>query len=174
MRGTGSASSKSFNPRTQDRWELPALLSSRASLLLFGLILLSSGCSQPPPVPVRPVQIQQNWELQPGKRIGSHRVAGGLGDISIDVGGDRVYAPFDGVLQPNDLAGCYIFSSPDVPAYLFRFCGLNQPKLGQVRRGENIGSAQQLQFAALRRQPDGKWTMVEPASDVLERALKPQ
>lgn len=146
---------------------------SRATLLL-GLAILGAGCSTTPSVPVRPVPVQQNWELQPGKMIGKHRVAGGLGDISIEVGGDRVYAPFDGFLQPNDIEGCFIFSSPDVPAYLFRLCGLKQPKLGQVQQGDQIGSADFLQFAALRRQPDGKWTMVEPASDVLQRTLVPQ
>jgi hypothetical protein len=99
---------------------------------------------------------------------------GGLGDVSIALRGDRVYAPFDGELMRNDIDSCYIFSSPDLPAYIFRLCGLRSPQTGRVRRGDRLGKADMLQFAALRRQPDGKWTMVEPANDVLQRVLAPQ
>jgi hypothetical protein len=98
-------------------------------------------------------------------------VAGSLGDISIQLDGAKVYAPFDGLVQPNNVGECVIFSSPDVPAYLFRLCGMSRPRLGEIKQGRAIGSANYLQFAALRRQPDGKWAMVEPASDILQRTL---
>jgi len=154
MRGIGSVSSKVIGG-------------------LAGIVLLLSGCSRSTTMPVRTVPIQQSWELQPGKQIAGYRVASGLGDISIDVGGDRIYAPFDGQLQPNDVEGCYVYTSPDIPAYLFRLCGINRPRLGEVRQGQAIGSARFLAFATLRRQPDGQWTMVEPASDILTRILAP-
>jgi len=155
MRGIGSVSSKAIGGA-------------------IGAVLLLGGCAPTDPVPVRTVPIQQTWELQPGATVAGYRVASGLGDISIDVGGDRIYAPFDGQLQPNDVEGCYVYTSPDIPAYLFRLCGLRRPRLGSVRQGQSLGSAQFLAFATLRRQPDGQWTMVEPASDVLTRILSPQ
>jgi len=148
--------------------------SNRAIALLAVILLAATGCSRNPSDSVRTVPIQQNWELQPGKTVGGHRIAGGLGDISIELNGDRVYAPFDGDLQPNDIEQCYIFSSSQLPAYLFRLCGLKSAHVGAVQRGNTLGSADYLQFATLRRQPDGKWAIVEPASDILERLLKPQ
>jgi hypothetical protein len=142
------------------------------SCVLALILLTGTGCSiNPSNEPARAVQIQQTWELQPGDEVGGHRIAGGLGDISIELNGDTVYAPFDGRIQPN-VAGCVVFSTPDVPAYLFRLCGLRQPRLGELRQGEAIGSGEYLQFAALRKQPDGKWAMVEPARDFLERTLQ--
>lgn len=154
MRGIGSVSSKVIGS-------------------VVGIAFLLGGCANSGQVSIRTVPIQQNWELQPGKQIAGYRVASGLGDISIEVKGGSVYAPFDGLLQPNDVEGCYVYTSPDVPAYLFRLCGLQRPRLGDVRQGQSMGKAQFLSFATLRRQPDGKWTMVEPASDVLTRILNP-
>ena len=148
--------------------------SNRSIALLAVLLLAGTGCSRNSSNSVRTVPIQQNWELQPGKIVGGHRIAGGLGDISIEMGGDRVYAPFDGELQPNDVERCYIFSSPQLPAYLFRICGLKSAQVGLMQQGDTLGSADYLQFATLRRQPDGKWAIVEPASDILERILKQQ
>jgi len=121
--------------------------------------------------PVRPLQIQQTWELQPGSSIAGYRVAGSLGDISIELKGAKIYAPFDGRIQPNDIPTCVIFSTPEIPAYLFRLCGVNRPRLGEVKQGQAIATADDLQFAALRRQPDGKWALVEPSSDILKRTL---
>lgn len=139
-------------------------------MLLSALVL--SGCSQPNSEPVRVLKIQQQWQLQPGDRVAEHRVAGGLGDISIELKGDSIYAPTDGKVQPN-VEGCVVFSGADIPAYVFRWCGLDRPKLGKVRQGEAIGSGDYLQFATLRRQPDGRWAMVEPATSILEKTLKP-
>ncbi|MBE9179879.1 hypothetical protein IQ268_15010 [Oculatella sp. LEGE 06141] len=145
----------------------------RLGCALALVLLTGTGCSiSKPAEPTRTVQIQQSWELQPGNTVGGHRIVGGLGDISIELKGDNVYAPFAGRVQPN-VEGCVIFSTPDVPAYLFRLCGLRQPRLGAVQQGEAIGSGDVLQFAALRKQPDGKWAMVEPARDFLEQTLQP-
>ncbi|KAM3095025.1 hypothetical protein ACKFKF_25955 [Phormidesmis sp. 146-12] len=145
----------------------------RAALLLLSPVLtLLGGCGAPqsnePPIDVT---LYQKWELQPGDTIATYKVTGGLGDISIDLNHNRVYAPFDGKAQ-IDKRGCVIFSTPNVPAYLFRLCGISSPKLGLLRQGEAIGSGDILQFAALRKQPDGKWAIVEPAKDILERTLE--
>lgn len=149
-------------------------LRDRRLRLVMGSTLLALGigsCSSAGQ-PVQPVsvEIQQNWQLQPGQEVSGFRILGGVGDISIELNDDPIYAPFDGTVQPNG-EFCVMFSSPEVPAYLLRFCGLNQPKLGDVREGQTIGRAATVQIAALRRLPDGKWTMVEPSNRVLERAL---
>jgi hypothetical protein len=134
--------------------------------------VIASSCSmQSTTEPVRTIQIQQAWQLQPGEQIGRHRIVAGLGEISIQVNGRSVYAPFDGQIEPT-VENCVLFSSPDVPAYLFRLCGLRNPVVGTVAEGQTIGSGDYLHFAALRRQPDGTWTMVEPAKTLLERLLQ--
>ncbi len=138
----------------------------------LAIALCTTACSlNPSPEPMRQIQIQQNWAIKPGDRIADHFVVAGLGDISIRLGGDTAYAPFAGRVQPNS-SECVLFSSPDVPAYLFRLCGLSKPNLGEVQAGEAIGSGDYLYFATLRKQPDGTWTIVEPAKDILERILK--
>ena len=143
--------------------------------MLAVVLFLNSACSaQPSTEPPRTVQIQQVWQLQPGDTIGGHQVAAGLGDISIDLKGDSAFAPFGGRVQPlkPDVKSCVVFSSPEIPAYLFRLCGLQNLKLGEVAQGDVIGSGDYLHFATLRKQTDGTWAMVEPAHDILERILR--
>ncbi len=121
-------------------------------------------------VPSRNITVHQEWALQPGSRVGEYPVVGGLGDVSIELDGSTVKAPFDGKVQPTD-HNCVAFSSPEVPAYLFRLCGVKRPRLGSIEAGETIGRGKVLQFAAMRRQPDGSWAMVEPAVEVLEKTV---
>jgi hypothetical protein len=134
-------------------------------------LLLPSGCSQTqkPEAPID-LKLYQSWELQPGDNVGGRQVLGGLGDISIALNGGNVYAPFNGKLR-LERRGCIVFSSFDVPAYLFRFCGLSNPRLGMINQGEAIGKGRSLQFAALRKQPNGTWAIVEPTKAILERTL---
>ena len=120
----------------------------------------------------RALTIQQTWELEPGSRIADRRVIAGLGDVSIDLRGSAVRAPFAGEVHPLR-ERCIIFSSPEVPAYLFRLCGLRRVAYGNTHQGEVIGKAHSLHFATLRKQPDGSWALVEPARDVLEKVLAP-
>lgn len=135
------------------------------------ILMLAPSCSiQPSSMPIRTIQIQQTWQLQPGEQIGGHRIVAGLGEISVQIKGN-VYAPFNGRVEPT-ANQCVLFSSPDVPAYLFRLCGLKNFTTGTVTEGQAIGSGEYLHFAALRRQPDGTWTMVEPAKNLLERLLQ--
>lgn len=140
---------------------------------IAGIIsLVPLGCARAPSNdPAPDIKLYQTWELQPGDTLGDRRVLGGLGDISISLDGNSVYAPFDGRTQ-IDQHRCLIFSSPDVPAYLFRLCGLNAMHSGTVNQGDAIGSGNLLQFAALRKQPNGTWAIVEPAKAILERTLK--
>lgn len=133
--------------------------------------LTACGTRDRPPAP-REFKIQQSWQFQPGTEIAGHPVQGGLGDISIALEGKKVYAPFAGEVQPHQ-GDCVIFTSPQVPAYLMRLCGVDRPKFGTVKQGEAIASSQILSFAVLRKQPDGTWAIVEPANSLLERVLIP-
>ncbi len=137
------------------------------------MAIIPMGCRfEPSSEPARVIQLQQAWELQPGDYLAGRRIGGSLGDISIELDGNRVFAPFAGRVQPDaEIEGCVIFSSADVPAYLFRLCGLRNPRLGNLQQGDAIGTGDYLHFAALRRQPDGTWAMVEPSSNILESIL---
>lgn len=137
-------------------------------LLLLGLFLSSCQTHIPPK---RVIKIQQQWELEPGDLIGEHLVVGSLGDISIQLNRQPLRAPFGGELEPSTIKQCVIYSTPEVPAYLFRFCGLQRPRFGPVNAGQVMGSGRYIQFATLRRQPDGTWIIVEPSTGILERAI---
>lgn len=141
---------------------------------IVGIIMLGlpAGCNRAPgDTSTLNIKLYQSWELQPGDTLGDRRILGGLGDISISLDGNNVYAPFDGRTQ-MDQHRCLIFSSPDVPAYLFRLCGLQDVHPGLVNQGDAIGRGDLLQFATLRKQPNGTWAIVEPAKAILERTLK--
>ncbi len=148
--------------------ELPRFISIG---FVISMLLLPIGCT-PTPSTTSAVDLKlyQKWELQPGDTVGGRSVLGGLGDISIALNGNRVYAPFDGKAQ-LDQRRCLLFSSPDVPAYQFRLCGLDNPRLGDMNQGDALGSGQYLEFAALRKQPNGTWAIIEPARTILERTL---
>ena len=116
------------------------------------------------------LQVYQKWQLQAGEAVKGHTVLAGLGDISIALDGKPVYAPFDGRAQ-KDQRDCLIFSTPDVPAYLFRLCGLSDLRLGDRQQGEPMGSGAMVHFATLRKQPDGTWAIVEPSRPIIEKIL---
>lgn len=137
------------------------------------LILWLSSCQATTVPSARNLNVQQDWELKPGDTIGPHLVTGSLGDVSLDLGGAPLYAPFSGDIEAAVEPHCVIYSTAEVPAYLFRFCGLKRPRYGPIRAGQTIGSGPYLQFATLRRQPDGTWIIVEPSTGVLERAINP-
>jgi hypothetical protein len=144
------------------------------ALTAVAMLLFVTGCT-PQPVTETPldVPVYQSWELQPGDAIAGYTVTGGLGDLSIAMNGNAIYAPYDGRLQPNK-PGCVVFSSADVPNYLLRLCGVNKPQLGQRRAGEKIGTANDLQFAVLNKRPDGLWALVEPSKKILQQMLQPR
>lgn len=130
------------------------------------------GCWAPQPqISPRMIQYYQTWQLQPGSIVAGYAVVSSLGDISIRLQGQPVYAPFRGRVEPHSSV-CVFFTSPDVPAYLFRLCGLKQPKLGDIEAGRPIGSGDLVQFAALRKQPNGTWAFVEPSQQILEQLLR--
>lgn len=116
------------------------------------------------------LKVEQKWELEAGQRVADYLIAGGLGDVSIALKGGAVYAPFNGDVQPLK-TGCVVFGSSEVPAYLFRFCGMDRAVLGEVKMGWKIGSADYLQFATLRKQSNGAWAIVEPSREILEQIL---
>lgn len=142
--------------------------------LILALSVGIGGCSGSGAAPApRNVTLHQKWALQPGDQLAGYSVQSGLGDITVNLQGNRVFMPFDGQVQPaeGNADQCVILSSPDVPAYLFRLCGLRQVKLGDLAQGEPIGSGNTVAFATLRRQADGTWAMVEPAKELLSQFL---
>lgn len=138
-------------------------------MLLLGLLL--SSCQTQKIPPKRVISIEQEWELETGDFVADHLVVGGLGDISIQLKRQPLKAPFLGKIEPSTIDQCIIYSTPEVPAYLFRFCGLKRPRFGHVKAGQTIGAGPHVQFATLRRQPDGTWIIVEPSTGILERAI---
>jgi len=138
------------------------------------MLLFVTGCT-PEPVEEPPidVQIYQNWELQPGDVVAGYPVRGGLGDLSIALQGNTIYAPYEGRVQPYK-KGCVVFSSADVPNYLLRLCGVKKPHFGPRRAGDAIATADALEFALLNKRPDGLWALVEPSKKILEQMLQPR
>lgn len=138
------------------------------------LMLVCQGCwGGSAAEPARKLNLYQSWGLRPGDQIAGYQVQSGLGDIAVDLRGRSVYMPFDGRVQPEEgTAACVVLSSPEVPAYLFRICGLEQPQLGEQTQGQAIGSGQVVAFATLRKQTDGTWAMVEPAQDLLTQFVR--
>ncbi|NJN21226.1 MAG: hypothetical protein HC812_08605 [Leptolyngbya sp. RL_3_1] len=138
---------------------------------LIALLSLATGCGwRSPEVAPLTIQVYQDWQLSYGDEIGGYQVQGGLGDIALDLRGDRIHMPFNGEVFPAEspASGCVYVSSAEVPAYLFRICGLSRPRLGPLTAGQNLGRGQLLVFSTLRKQPDGTWALVEPAPDLIE------
>jgi hypothetical protein len=137
----------------------------------LAIALTLAGCQRPPqPDETIRLQLYQQWQVQPGDILNGVAVIGGLGDIGLSLNGQSVYAPFAGRAQ-KDPRNCLIFSTPDVPAYLFRLCGLSDLRLGTRNQGEALGTATILHVATLRKQPNGTWAIVEPSKPIIERFL---
>lgn len=140
------------------------------AIALLNLLGGCAGRSTPEP---RAITLKQQWVLNPGDRISGSLVFGSLGDISLSLEkGVQVKAPFNGMLEPSELDGCDFYSTPEIPAYLFRLCGLSNIAYGEIRAGTQMGKGNYVSFATLRKQPDGTWIIVEPARGVLERAIE--
>ncbi|MEM7796282.1 MAG: hypothetical protein AAF579_17740 [Cyanobacteria bacterium P01_C01_bin.118] len=140
--------------------------------LTLGLSLpLTGGCGRSTPT-LRTLNLHQSWSLPIGAEIAGYPVSSSLGDISLNLKGAAVRMPFNGTVEPTEM-DCVLVSSDDVPAYLFRLCGVNRTKLGPRQQGQAIGRADHLIFAMLRREPDGTWAMVEPSAKFIERLLTP-
>lgn len=151
---------------------LPLGLGRLACGLGLGMLLGLGGCGRLTPMVPRQIVLKQAWEIESGDRVAGQLVTGSLGDISIRLEGARLRAPFTGQVELAAKGfNCIYFSSPEVPAYLFRYCGVSHPHVGPVEAGAVMGRGRYIHFATLRRQPDGSWAMVEPSDRVLERSL---
>lgn len=154
-------------------WDMDSSVLNSALATLV-VLLFTPSCT-PQPVAEAPIDVQlyQTWELQPGDTVAGYAVMGGLGDLSIALKGNTIYAPYEGRVQPNQ-QGCVMFSSADVPNYLLRLCGVKNPNFGLRKGGEAIGTADALEFALLNKRPDGLWALVEPSKKILEQMLQPR
>ena len=155
-------------------WDMVLNVLKDERAIAFSIVLLAAfGCT-PASMTESPrdIQLSQKWELQPGDVVAGRQVLGGLGDISLALNGDAIYAPFDGRVQPHK-PNCVIFSSEEMPVYLFRLCGLNQQNFGFRRAGQPLGTGDELRLALLTKQPDGRWAIVEPSKKIIEKMLQP-
>jgi hypothetical protein len=143
-----------------------------AGLVIGSLTACQLGKMQTAPT-VKPmnIQIYQKWELQRGDRVNNQTVVSALGELAIDLGGKPIYAPMSGEAR-LDRTGCLLLAGTELPAYLFRFCGINTPKLGVLRKGQAIGTASLLVLATFRKQQNGTWAFVEPSKAMVEQTLK--
>jgi hypothetical protein len=138
--------------------------------ITIALTAVLNGCQNKSTITKAP-ELHQKWELQAGDRIADYEIISGLGDLSLELRGKAIYAPAKGKTT-MDARHCIYFDSPEIPNYLFRLCGLQNPTTGSLQKGDEIGKAQQLQFATLRQHPSGKWAIVEPSKQILEKLLK--
>ncbi len=124
---------------------------------LMGGNLSACGLSKPRlSAAAKPMKIQtyQKWELQRGDRVHNQPVVSALGDLAIETNGKPTYAPMNGEAK-RDQTGCVLFSGTELPGYLFRFCGLTTAKVGTLRKGQVMGTADLLVFATFRKQSNG-------------------
>lgn len=146
--------------------------------LSIGLLLtLLGGCNMTQPPASVEMTIHQQWQLQPGDRIAGYTVNSGLGDIVIELSGQKIYAPVSGQVRwlqsahhPKD---CALFSSSEIPAYRLRLCGLKRVRLGDRQQGQVIGAGEYVAVSMLSKQNDGSWAIVEPATQMLEQFFSP-
>ncbi|MBI1270507.1 hypothetical protein GC174_08745 [bacterium] len=116
------------------------------------------------------IALAKSFDIDPNQAIGAGnvRVSGGLGDISLNLNGDSLYAPVEGELLKSD-GGCHLFISRVLPGYRIRLCGLGDLENKLYAEGERIGEFKTISVALLRREPTGNYVFVEPAGDFLRR-----
>ncbi|MGK7902442.1 MAG: hypothetical protein AB4352_13690 [Hormoscilla sp.] len=150
----------------------------------YGISESNGDRSQPK---LKQIEIKKVWKIQAGEYIAGHRVIGGLGDISLEYEGS-VLAPVPGVVDSefvlvtdSDLiAGtkdCVIFSSPQLPAYLLKICGLTERYIGPVDENSPIGKTDgSLHLSLLSFRKDAKqtsnWIYVSPSSKLIEQLVR--
>jgi hypothetical protein len=132
------------------------------------------------------IELQKSWGIHAGDVIGNYPVAGGLGEISLRIRGN-IRAPMDGRVEDkfvlvsegtiiNSDDNCVLFSSPQLPAYLSKFCGLETQNLGLVRQGQSIGKTDGYLHVALltyRQSAENRnqWVYVSPSMGWLEKLV---
>lgn len=177
------------SPSGSQHW--PARWFRPSGIYLALMAALLTSCNRPPESPVN-LKLHQQWHLQPGQTIADYPISSGLGDVVINLGGQAIYMPKAGRIQPladhpneafakgeslaTNRAGrkpspCVAVSSPEIPAYRLRLCHLRQLRLGHQPAGQIIGRGEQVAIAMLRKQPEGTWAFVEPSPSLLEALL---
>ena len=135
------------------------------------------------PHSVREIELQNTWGVKAGDSIEGYFIASGLGDISLAMKG-KVIAPIDGNVEENFVlisdgslirgpSDCIIFSSPQLPAYLIKLCGLASRNLEQVEGGKPIGKTNgYLHISLFSYRPNQEsgaiWVYVPPSPQLIE------
>lgn len=139
------------------------------------------------PLAIKQIELKKVWEIQAGQSIAGHRVVSSLGDVSLEFKG-AIAAPAMGVVERNFVLvsdrtlirtppDCIIFSSPQMPAYLLKLCGLKQYHLGTVNQGFPIGKTSgylQMSLLSFRKDENqvSQWIYVSPSPKLIEKLLR--
>ncbi|WP_017661921.1 hypothetical protein [Baaleninema simplex] len=136
---------------------------------------------------VSEVTVASDVSIAAGDEIAERRVVAAFGELSLRTSG-KVFAPFDGWANgqlvfvtdgtlrsmPSD---CTVFSSPQIPNYLLRLCGLGRRHLGYRRLGEALGRADGYLHVTLltyRTEESGDlWVYVPPAASLVQHLFDP-
>ena len=136
---------------------------------------------------IKEIELAKTWEARAGETVGKHQIVGGLGDVTVRVGGN-ITAPASGWIDSDFVLisegsmskstnDCVVFSSAQIPAYLLKLCGLSRRHDGAIARGSVLGRTDAYLHVALlsfRKNADGegRWMYVSPSTDLVERMLQ--
>ncbi len=134
------------------------------------------------------LELRRTLGVQSGEQIANRRVVAGLGDLSLESTGE-VYAPTNGHVEANfalisegtmtrGANDCVLFTSPQLPTYMSRLCGLKKRNVGSIQQNKAIGETNgylHVALLSLRRNEDRslKWMYVSPSPDFVKRFFLP-
>jgi len=135
---------------------------------------------------IEQIELKNTWGVQAGNQIDRYPIVSGLGDISLKLSGE-VLAPFDGYVKGKfvlvtdgnlirNTEDCVLFSSPQIPAYTSKICGLERRYLGRIEQGKPLGKTDgyvHVSLLSLRREGSDRvqWVYVSPSSEFLQRLV---
>ncbi|MDY6936283.1 MAG: hypothetical protein SWY16_01345 [Cyanobacteriota bacterium] len=138
------------------------------------------------PRSVREIELQNTWGVKAGESIDRYLVASGLGDISLAMKG-KVLAPLDGNIEHKFVlisdgslirgtSDCVIFSSPQMPAYLIKLCGLASRNFNRIESGKPIGETNgylHISLFSYRPNPENgaTWVYVPPSPQLIQNLV---
>lgn len=108
--------------------------------LLLGITVLS--CNKPEiKPPVQSIQIEQNWGIKSGDKVGNAEIISSLGEVAIKPNKKEIVAPYSGTIS-KEKSGWVIYESPHFPGFLVKITGLSNVKEGSVKSKAKIGNVE--------------------------------